>query len=342
LATGEAVHAGGTKLITAITLAYEMQVLFIEKIPVKGGFDGCALGATFGSAVGAGKILELDKDQFAHTIAMALITNHSLGMRDIGEMSMWKAVYAGMAARQGVFTALMAREGITAPGDTIEGEYGLAKQMIINDDFSLKPLGGETNSYAVERTNLKSYPIRDSLQLIVTTALDLRKKVSASEIESLTIKTYASAYEAARYRQLWQPQTRETADHSMPFCVAVSLIDGDITPETFIRERFRHKDVLDLIRRMQIEIDSEFSGQAPEKRNCYMEAKTFSGDVKKASRVLPAEDLRKGWSDEQVEAKFLRLCSTILTPGQVREILDLLWCLEDLEDAGQILHKLHV
>ncbi|MFH1933055.1 MAG: MmgE/PrpD family protein [Pseudomonadota bacterium] len=339
LAIGESVKSDGSNLITATVLAYEIECRFIEEIPLdQRGWDQ-PVYVVLGSTLGAGKLLGLSKEQLANAAALAVVPNIALYQSRVGELSMWKGGAAGMAARQGVFAALMAREGMTGPEEAFEGQFGLKNQ--VTGSFRLEPLGGNNRQFGIERTNLKAYPVRDSCQLVIKAALDLRDQIAAKEIVALHVKTYDSAYRTAvAPRQLWAPQTRETADHSMPFSIAAALIDGDVSLETFSRRRYEDPDVLDLISRMRIEEDSEFSKQAPATRNCYIEATTRGGDKVVARGVLTAEEAQRGWTDEQVEAKFLSLAYNILTPAQSRGCLNLLWRLEDLEDVSRILDHL--
>ena len=107
------------------------------------------------------------------------------------------------------------------------------------------------------------------------TALELRAKVAPSDIASLKIETYKSAWEGAvKDRELWEPKTRETADHSMLFSVVCALIDGDVTPESFESNRFLDDDVLGLIRRTEVEVLDEFTRATPGERNCRILATT--------------------------------------------------------------------
>jgi len=205
----------------------------------------------------------------------------------------------------------------------------------------MEPLGGKETPFGIERFMLKRYPVRDSCQLVIDAALELREKISPDEIKSLDVQMFASAMRTAvSRRQLWEPKTRETADHSIPFSLVVALIDGEVTPETFDRMRFLDKDVLDMLSRTNIEENPEFTKQTPDKRNIYIEATTKSGEKVVVHKVLSLEDVGKEWPHEQVEAKFLGLVRGILTPAQARGNLDLLWRLEDLDDTARILHNL--
>jgi hypothetical protein len=92
--------------------------------------------------------------------------------------------------------------------------------------------------------------------------------------------------------------------------------------------------------RMKIENDPDFSAQTPDVRNCSIEATTISGETRMAHCTLTAEDIEKGMADEEVEAKFIGLVQDILTPTQVRVTLDLLWRLDELDDAARVLDNL--
>ncbi|MFH1933051.1 MAG: MmgE/PrpD family protein [Pseudomonadota bacterium] len=341
LAIGEAIHAEGKNLIEAIVLAYEIQCRMIEEVLLdKNGWDQPVyLG--LGTALSVGKLMGLNKEQLSNAAALALVPNVALYQSRVGELSMWKAGAAGMAVRQGIFAATMAREGMTGPEEAFEGKFGLINQ--VTGPFKFEPFGGKDKQFGIERSNLKTYPVRDSIQLFIKTALDLGKKVSQDQVRSLLVKTYASSYRTAvEPRELWKPKTRETADHSIPFCIAAALIDGDVTAETFSRERFRDSDVLDLISRMEVKEDPEFTSLTPGKRNARIEATTHSGEVHVAHRIVTAEDLQTGWSDKEVEGKYLKLVQGMLTPAQTRASLDLLWGLEDIDDAARILDHLEV
>ncbi len=340
LAIGEACHVSGKSLITAITLSYEAIVQFIEAFAYDyKGWDQPTF-LTLGIALGAGKILGLNKEQFANAMGIATVANITLQQNRAGEISMWKAGAAGNAGRQGIFAALLAREGITGPQEAFEGKFGYFNQVTGPLKVELK--GGKGNLFAVERPNMKSYPVRDSCQLVIMTALELRKKISPDQIQSLRVKIYGSAYRTAvaLSPNLWAPKTRETADHSIPFSIVVALLDGDVTPETFRKKRFLDPDVLHLLGRMKCEEDPEFSKQTPALRNCYIEATTRSGEKVVAHSIFKQEELEKGWTDGQVEAKYMKLAQTILTPKQARDCLDLIWKLEDVEDTARIIDNL--
>jgi 2-methylcitrate dehydratase len=253
---------------------------------------------------------------------------------------MYKEVYAGVSARQGIFAALMAQAGITGPTETIEGENGLSTMV---DSIDIEPLGGKGVQFAVERSILKPYPARDALQLPIKVATDVRKRVPPEKIKSVHIwTTRAPAAVTKTTPEVWAPKTKETADHSMPFAVAAALVDGDVNVDTYTRERFLDKDVLDMIAKLKIEEDPDFTKQSPGKFNSRFKVETVSGETFTIHQVFTLDELRAEWTDEAVEAKFRRNLRDLLTPHQIQKSLDLMWHLEEVKDATQVVDQFHI
>ena len=342
LAAAEAVHADGKRLIEGIVLGYEIQVPFAERTPIKRVWDFIALPDCLGSAVGAGKILGLSKEQFANAAALAVLPNNVLEMRGEGELSMYKEVYAGMAARQGLFAALMAQAGMDGPEETFEGVHGFVKVVMDGQAIGWEPLGGKGVQFMIERTTIKRFPVRGQIQLFAWAALELREKVRVEEIESLVVKTHATGASTAKDPAQWAPKTRETADHSSPVAVAIGLLDGDVTPEHWIRKRFLDKDVLSLISKMKVVEDPEITKEFPAKNQCRIEAKTKSGKTVVAHQVAGSPTASVKWDKEMLEAKYLTCVRGALTPEEARASLDLMWQLEELDDSARILDHLRI
>jgi 2-methylcitrate dehydratase len=344
LATAEAVHADGKSLITALALTYEMGVSFSETVATMKDWnpDPCALAAVLGSAMGSGKILGLNKEQFANCASLAIVPNINVGARLTGEHSMFKEVYAGVAARQGVFSALMAQIGITGPEQAIEGENGL-KTVVENENTEFGPFGGKGNQFAVERAIIKEFPARDALQISIKTAQGIREKVPVSEIESIHLWTLGSPARVAKtLPEVWAPKTSETADHSLPFLVAAGLVDGDVTVESYTRERFKDADILEVIKKLSIDEDPEFSKQAPHVFSCRIEAKTKSGETHTVQKSDTLDELRQHWTDETISTKYRSLVRYLLTPAQTEESLALMFDLEKVDDVTKIVDLLHI
>jgi 2-methylcitrate dehydratase len=157
------------------------------------------------------------------------------------------------------------------------------------------------------------------------------------------IETYRSAYKGAvEDPELWAPKTRETADHSMLVAVAVTLLDGTVTPDTFNSDRFKHPQVLDLIKRTKVEVLDEFTKQAPGVRNCRVTATAADGSSHVGHLKWTTEDIERGLSDAELEDKFNALNRDVMPAGERRALLDALWRLDDAANVRTIVDRLRI
>jgi 2-methylcitrate dehydratase len=334
-AAAEERHATGRALVEGLTVAYEVQCRFAEAVPLNDrGWDQPTSGV-IAAALGTGRILGLSVEQLAEAVALAIVPNMAMHQARVPELTWWKGCAAAMGARQGLFAARMAEAGMEGPHDPIVGKNGLWAQLGV--ECQIPPLGAGP-VLGIQQSNIKTWPVRDSCQLAIDTARDvLAKGVDAREITSVRVDTYSSSFRnAAEDMELWKPQTRETADHSLPFSVAVTLLDGEVSAQTFDRKRFLDGDVLDLIGRMTVEVDDDFSAQTPGVKNCRIAVATASGDTQVAHRALTQEEVEAGLPDDIITAKFTDLTADLLLPSQLSRLLVRLWHVEEVDDVATL------
>jgi 2-methylcitrate dehydratase len=266
-------------------------------------------------------------------LALAIVPNLCTYQTRAGELSMWKGCAAANGARNGIFAARLAAEGMTGPCEAFDGIFGLWNQTL-GAPHDLPALSRGDGLFAVQQTNIKMYPVRDSCQLPVATAKDLRAKVAPDRIDRLKITTYKSAHKGAvADPELWAPKTRETADHSMLFSVVGTLLDGTITPESFERKRFLDADVLALIGRTEVEVSAEFSARTPAVRTCRLEAWEPDGTAHVAERTLTAADIERGPTDAELEAKFMALVTRAMPDAAAARLWAALMRLDEADMA---------
>ena len=340
LAVAEANRCSGRDLILALAISYELQCRFVDSVPFNdSGWDQPVPGV-MACALSCGRLLGLDREALRHTLALAVVPNLCTYQTRAGELSMWKGCAAANGARQGVFAAYLASAGMSGPYDAFDGIFGLWNQTLGNP-YDVKPFARAGETFAVTQTSIKKYPVRDSCQLPVDTALELRAKIAASDIAKLRIGTYESAHKGAvADPELWAPKTRETADHSMLVAVSTALIDGEVTPATFTSKRFLDDDVLALIGLTEVEISDDFSNQTPAVRNCLLEATDAGGTVHIAHGKLTAEGIGRGPSDAELEAKFHDLNAAILSRDKRNALLETLWHIDRLDEVGRLIDQL--
>ena len=336
LAMGDALHASGKAVITAVILAYEVFCNFSEVLYfTEKGFDD-ATHCAFASAVGAGKILGLSKASMAHAIALSIVPNMALRATRRGELSMWKGCAAGNACRNGIFASLLAAEGLTGPLNAIEEKEGGLWSLL--GSFEWEPFGGQGGPFRIALTNLKYFPSEYHSQAAIAAALQLRDKVEIDAIESITVDTYWMAWNGIGSEpEKWHPATRETADHSLPYIVAAALVDGSIEPATFSEERIRDPRLRALIQKVTVRENPEFTKQYPNLVPCRIEVVSSGGGRQVAGVSYPRGHAKNPMTDAEIEDKFCRLCSGSLTPTQTQAVLASLWALDQVNDVGQVL-----
>lgn len=331
LATAEAYCRSGQDFIAAITVAYEIMCRFTDVVPFNtGGWDQPVSGA-LATALAAGKLIGLDREHMAHALSLALIPNLCTYQTRAGELSMWKGCAGPNGARNGVFAAILASEGMSGPYQAFDGVFGVWNQTLGGQSYDIQlPDGSAEWSWGIVQTNIKTFPVRDSCQLPIMTALELRQKLpSVAEVRSLKIETYKSAWEGAvKDKELWAPKTRETADHSMLFSAICALSDGNVTPDSFDNGRFLDKDILDLIGKTEVEVIDPFTKEAPGRRNCRITATLLSGEAVVTHKVVTLAEIEKGMTDQQLEEKFTRCTSRIFEQGRRARILEQAWALD--------------
>ena len=264
LAVAEAHGADGKATLASIAVAYEVYTGLADVIGLRDlGWDQ-GVFVVLGSAAGAANLLRLTPAQTGDALAIAISANVPTRQTRAGELAMWKGCATAASAKAGVFAALLAQKGMTGPTAAFEGKHGVWEK--VTGPFQLQPLGGRSSGFGVERTNLKSFPAEYHSQAPLWIALELRGKVRPDEIEAMHVQTYYTAWsEIGSEPEKWDPKTRETADHSLPYLLAVALVDGRITAESFSEARIRDPELRQLMQRIKVTENKEFTRQFPGK-----------------------------------------------------------------------------
>jgi 2-methylcitrate dehydratase len=334
LAIAEARHADGATLACAITLAYEIVDQLVDCAQFKARGWDYVTETAMGAALGAGKIMGLAEDEVAQALALATVPNIALRQTRTGELSMWKGCAGPNAARNGLFAALLAAEGMTGPNDIFEGRHGLWQQ--VTGPFELGTFGGKGRPFKIEETYFKSRPVQYTGLLPVETALALHSRVDPSRIRSIRVVLDEFSVVTGGGREKYDPQTRETADHSHPFLVAAALVDGEISDATFTPVRYRDPRILALMQKITLEEDPAYTRAWPRAFECRVEVTDDAGATQTQYMKNPKGHPANPMSDAEIEEKFLHLTAGTLGSAHARSVLRLLWNLEACSDVGEI------
>jgi 2-methylcitrate dehydratase len=268
----------------------------------------------------------------------------------VGELSHWKGVAFANAARHGVFSALLARAGMTGPGPIFEGQMGFEKQLGI----SLGNLGekfavpfaesGDGPASMILRTSIKFWPAEYHSQSAIEAALFLRKQIGeAVEVKSMTIESHdASVDIIGSEPEKWKPETRETADHSLPYITAIALIDGEVTEKQFQPGRFTDPKIWKFLENVKVERNAELSALYPDAVANIVHVDLADGRQLTKRVDYPLGHAKNPLKDSQVEEKFNVLVQPMLGSDRVRKIIEIVWKLDEAKNVDELIRAIEV
>src|ERR1700737_219121 len=350
LAIGESVGANGRELITAIALAYEVQCRFCDAASIRAkGWDHPTYGA-FSTALAAAKLMNLEPEKTRHAVNIAGVACAAMRQARVGELSHWKGVAFANAARHGVYSALLARSGMTGPSPIFEGQMGFEKQLgvslgKIGEKFSVPfPKMDHGPASMILKTSIKYWPAEYHSQSAIEAALLLRKEITdLAQVKSVTIESHDAAVDIIGSElEKWKPETRETADHSLPYITAIALIDGEVTSKQFERERFADPKVWKFLEKVKVERNAELSAIYPGAVANIVHVDLSDGKRLTERVDYPPGHARNPLKDTEVEGKFFTLVTPVLGEKRARAIVDLVWKLDQAKIVNGLMKAVEV
>ncbi len=336
LAAAESVDADGRELLTALATAYQVHIRLSDVAPVRArGFDHTTQGA-YAVAAGVSRALGLTAQRSANAIAIAGTANNALRVTRTGSLSHWKGLAYPQVAKEGTFAALLARAGITGPAEVFEGNKGF-KESIAGDftiDWSAEDLEG------VHRTIIKKHNAEIHSQSTIDAALQLRgdHRLSPDEVREVRVTTFQVAFDiigGGEEGDKHRIATKEEADHSLPYLIAVALLDGQVEPEQYAPERIVADDVQQLMAKVQVRPSAEFSARFPDEIPSRVEVELVDGTVLGATatnyRGFHTDPF--GWGDAL--QKFHRLAAPFADDGLRAQIAEVVRTL-DARKVGEL------
>ncbi|MCX8104894.1 MAG: MmgE/PrpD family protein [Ignavibacterium album] len=364
LATAEMVGASMEEVITAIVLAYEFEQRLCE-FAVPGIRERKWHHATltqFVSPIVAGKILGLSVDQMVNAIGINGSHNHTIGCPTAGKLTMMKNTVDPMAVQSGVFAAMMAQRGYTGTEAVFEGKEGFmdcffgwdvkeqkVKPVQMQGRESLgewkwdldKLIGGLGESYKILECSMKAFPTEALTHTHISATLKVvtKNNITYDQIDSVTITTIARACDILFDPHKYRPESRETADHSLPYCIAAALVDHKITTQSFSEEKLKDPRIWEVIDKIHGEASEEFEKMFPAKQPSKVVIRTKDGREFSEYLEYPKGDPREPMTMEDLDNKFEGLTEKLLVAGRRKEIKDAIFNAE-LMTAREFMKKM--
>ncbi len=349
LSTGELVGASMEDVITAIVLAYEFEQRLCE-FAVPGVRERKWHHATltqFVSPIVAGKLLGLSVDAMVNAIGISGVHNHTIGAPTAGKLTMMKNTVDPMAVQSGVFAALMAKKGYSGTESVFEGKEGFmdaffgwnvkeqksepvkmqGREALGKWTWDLdKLIGNLGENFKIMECGMKAFPTEALTHTHITAVLKVVREnnINYDEIEEIKITAIARAVDILFDPHKYRPESRETADHSLPYCIAAAVVDKKITTSTFSKEKLKDPRIWEVIDKIKGEASDEFDKMFPEKQPSRATIKTKDGNVYSEYLEYPKGDPREPMTIEDIDIKFSGLAEGLLSDERQQSIKEVI------------------
>jgi 2-methylcitrate dehydratase len=332
LALAEAQRADGTQCLLGAAVLYESLLRLCSSGSLhERGWDTVTFGA-IASALASAKMLGLDLIRTRHALSIATVHSPALLQTRVGELSMWKGAASAYAARNGVFAAYLARAGMTGPSEVFEGQRGFRRQVL--DNFALSAMEWRTPEVLIKR-----FPAQVFTQAAIEAAILLHAQAQfgVADIDGVTVHTFARAIAgAANGDDRWAPETRETADHSLPFVVASALLDGELTSAQFAQEKVMAPTTRELMRLVHVVEEPAMTASFPNETPARVEIRLRDGRQFSEEVRVPLGHPKRPMDRLDLSKKFRSLATSVVGEAKADRILNRIGDLETLRDVREL------
>jgi 2-methylcitrate dehydratase len=332
LAASEYTKQSGQKLLIALSVAYQVQCRLSDVAPVRAkGFDHATQGS-YAVAAGVSKALGLDEVRTANAIAICGTAFNALRVSRTGALSHWKGLAYPNTAFSCTHATFLAMRGITGPLEVFEGNKGFMDS--IAGKFKIN--WSEEDLERVTQTVLKRYNAEIHSQSVLEGILELKEEydLGGEEVARVEIEIFDVAYNIIGGGEEGNKnivRTKEEADHSLPYLVAVAILDGQVMPVQYRPVRIQSQDVQALLRKVTVKPSSDYSRRFPDEMPCRITLTLRDG-----RRIVKEKRDYEGFrtrpmSWERAVEKFEKLAAPYTERSLCREIISAVSNLEAIQ-----------
>ncbi|MEW6720759.1 MAG: MmgE/PrpD family protein [Thermodesulfobacteriota bacterium] len=331
LAAAEYAGICGRELLASLAAAYQVQCRLSDVAPLRArGFDHVTQGV-IAAAAGAGRALSLDEEQLANALAIAATANNAVRATRTGELSHWKGLAAPNAAFNGLRAAFLAKEGITGPAGAFEGPKGW--MQVVSGPFEIDWEGEGLER--VSRTVLKKYNAEIHSQSAIEGLLGMMEaeRFTGRQIARIRVEIFDVAFliiGGGAEGDKTVVRTKEEADHSLPYILAVAALDGEVTPAQYAPERILRDDVQELLRKVEVVPDPVFSARFPEEHACRLTVALRDGRILTREKTDYEGFHTRPMSMDGAAGKFRRVADGSLDPARMESVIQAVSGMENL------------
>jgi 2-methylcitrate dehydratase len=331
LAAAEYAGASGRELLVALAVSYQVQCRLSDEAPVRAkGFDHTTQGA-YAASAGVAKVLGLGADETANAVSIAGTALNALRVTRTGVLSQWKGLAYPFAAFGAVEAAFLAARGVSGPAEVFEGNKGFKDSIAGEFEIDWE----QEDLERVNRTFLKRYNAEIHSQSALEALLELREAhaFDPAQVTRIELETFQVAYDiigGGEEGGKKEISSKEEADHSLPYLLAVALLDGQVLPEQFAPARIVRPDVQTMLRRVEVRPAADLSARFPAEHGCRLKLHLADGTTLVAEKRDYEGFLTRPMSWERARQKFERLAAAQLGSELAADFAAAVWAFDEL------------
>jgi 2-methylcitrate dehydratase len=336
----ERAKSGGKELIVGLVLGHEFEMRFCEAaFPGirERGWHHATLTA-FVSPIVAGRALRLGWEEIQHAVGISASRHATLGAVTAGKLTMMKNTVDPLATQSGMLAALLAEKGYTGPEHVVDGKEGLShcfgpewKLNILTDAL------GE--SWRITKCGMKAFPTEALTHTPISAVLDIVKSndLKPEQVTKIQIRSLARAADILSDPSKYDPRSKETADHSLPYVIAAALAERQVTPAQFEMNKIMDPTIRAQLKKVEVVADPEIEKVFPALQRVIVNISSTDGRSFSKQLDYPKGDPRNPLSDAEIEEKFAALAEGVLSKGAQKKLKEAIWSLEKLGSVSKLM-----
>jgi 2-methylcitrate dehydratase len=340
IACCERAGSDGRELIVGLVLGHEFEMRLCEAaFPGirERGWHHATLTA-FVSPIVGGRMLHLSAQQIQNAIGISASARATLGAVTAGNLTMMKNTADPLATQSGVLAALLAEKGYTGPEHVLDGKEGLVH--CLGPEWSLDVLtDGLGHSWRITQCGMKAFPAEALTHTPISAVLALVKEheLHPERIDKVHVRTTARGADILSDPSKYDPHTKETADHSLPYVIAAAITERQVTPSQFTPEKIMDPLIRAQLRKVQVVADPEIEEVFPALQRVIVRIHTIDGCEFTTQLDYPKGDPRNPLTDQEIEEKFEALAEPVMSREARRRAIETIWNLDKQPSVRELM-----
>jgi len=334
----------GKDLLVGILICYELEMrlcLAADPGVREVGWHHASL-TQFVSPLVAARMLGLNEDQAVAACGISGSSHFTLGGVVAGHLTNMKNTADPMATEAGVRAAMLASTGYTGPVELFEGKEGVFEVVRNVAWDSTKMLDGLGFEFLITDCGYKAFPTEALTHQPITAALEVMSanNIDPHDVAEVLVKTTTRGADILSDPSKYEPRTKETADHSLPYCIAVAVTKGNVLPSDFEEAALSDPFVWETLPKIKVLADPEIDAMFPGVKRAIVTITTEDGQSYTVQEDHAKGRAERPLSDQELIDKFRANASGALTAGAMDRVVNATFALEEIATVGDYMKLL--